>query len=56
MSGKTKGQDQKAQAGGGKSAAATTPGGKSGAAVKFSPMDAIRDTVVQLLQDSKCAL
>lgn len=32
------------------------PGGKAGSAVNFNPMDAVRNTVTQVLKDSKCFL
>ena len=52
MSGNTKGGKGAA----GKTAGAgTTAGGKGQEGVKFNPMDSIRTTVMQLLQDSKCS-
>ena len=51
MSGQTKGGKGAA----GKAAGAgATAGGKGKAGVVFNPMDSIRTTVMQLLQDSKC--
>ena len=52
MSGNDKAKG-KTTAGGKTAGKAAATGGKAGPGVKFSPMDSIRNTVVQLLQDSK---
>ena len=54
MAGKDKGGKNSKAAGGATPGGAAAAGGKSKAGVTFNPMDSIRNTVMQLLQDSKC--